>query len=238
MTNDTETIDDLLHGELKLVQPKKGFRYSVDALLLSSFSLDMTVGKSVLDMGCGVGTIALILAQRGNPKKVVGVEIQKELAEMAKRNANNNDTNPKVEIHQADATDLVETFPPGSFNVIVTNPPFRAANSGRQSPNPQKAIARHEIKMDLPKWFRSTEKLLTDNGHLCLIYPTDLEDKLNKHLASANFNTARKQYATDIPSGEKKLVLLDLTKATQKIIKLPDIPITTDLGKFSLDGYK
>ena len=70
-----ETLDDLLHGELKLIQQRDGYRYSADALLIASFALPLIDGQTVLDMGTGAGTIALILAARGRPARVIGVEI-------------------------------------------------------------------------------------------------------------------------------------------------------------------
>jgi tRNA1Val (adenine37-N6)-methyltransferase len=235
---DDETLDDLLHGELKLIQHKKGYRYSVDALLLSHFALPLVDGRAVLDMGTGAGVVALILAQRAKPARVVGVEIQNGLAGLAERNAQINPTEPRVEVIRADATQLSQEFEPGSFSVIVTNPPFRELQSGNMSPNLEKAIARHEIAMSIKNWLYEAGKLVAESGSISMVYPVDEGLRLMKTIENLGLHLARRQYATDRPRGDIKLLLLDLRKKPCQLENLPDVPIQTDQGKFSLDGYK
>jgi tRNA1Val (adenine37-N6)-methyltransferase len=233
-----ETLDDLLHGELKLIQRKKGYRYSVDALLLAHFALPLVDGRAVLDMGTGAGVVALILAHRAKPARVVGVEIQKGLAGLARRNAEINPTEPRVEVIRADATRLSWEFGPGSFPVIVTNPPFRRTGSGRVSPDDEKAIARHEIKMTIGSWLEEAMRLTGENGSICLVYPVDEEPRLMSAVEKLDLHVARRRYALDRPGGARKLVLVDLRLQPSEIVDLPDMPVETDQGKFSLDGYK
>ena len=129
-----ETCDDLLHGEMKLFQRAGGFRYSVDALLLAAFALPLSAGARVLDLGTGSGVVALILARRGRPARVVGVELQAGLADIARRNASANPTDPRVEIIEADA--LARPFPAASFDLVVSNPPFQPGGAGPKTRTP------------------------------------------------------------------------------------------------------
>ena len=232
-----ETLDDLLHGELKLIQNKDGYRYSVDALLLSSFALPFVGGADVLDMGTGAGVVALILAQRGRPRSVVGVELQKPLAALAKRNAALNPTTPRVEVIRGDACLLRLECGPGSFGVIVSNPPFHRSDSGMISPNMEKAFARHELAMSLKRWLHEAKKLLAPAGHLMIVFPADQQDRLAA-AAAVGLGLARRQYALDRPGGSKKLILVDLGMDPGPTEDLPDVPIETEQGRFSLDGYR
>jgi tRNA1Val (adenine37-N6)-methyltransferase len=232
-----EALEDLLHGQLKLIQPCKGYRYSADALLLAAFSLEAAAGKDVLDLGCGSGVIALILAARARPRSVTAVEIQSGLADMACRSAALNRTEPPVKIVRANAL-APGLFPAASFDLAISNPPFRPANSGRQSQDPEKALARHEIAMNLKDWLHAAARLLRADGRICLVYPVDRETKLRAVAAEQKLHPARIQYALDRPGGARKLVLFELVKNPAELLALPDVPIETPEGKFSLDGYR
>ncbi len=233
-----ETLDDLLHGELKLIQKKDGYRYSVDALLLASFALPFVSGADVLDMGTGAGVVALILARRGRPRRVVGVELQKSLAALARRNGALNPTSPAIEIVHGDACLLCLECDPGSFDVIVSNPPFHQSDSGMISPNLEKAFARHEIAMSLKRWLHEAKKLLAPAGHIMIVFPADQERRLLTTASEVGLYLARRQYALDRPGGAKKLILVDLAHEPAATEDLPDVPIETEQGRFSLDGYK
>ena len=233
-----ESLDDLLHGELKLIQKKGGYRYSVDALLLSSFALPFARDQAVLDMGAGTGVVALILAKRGNPRRVVGVEIQKGLSGLAKRNSELNRTTPRVEIIHGDACQISLDFPAGTFDLIVSNPPFFANDTGHVSPNQEKALARHEIAMSLRCWLAEAKKLLAPGGRIMIVFPADQEDRLVNTATGVGLYLARRQYALDRPGGSRKFILADFRSESSKVQDLPDVPIETPAGKFSLDGYK
>lgn len=235
---ENETLDDLLHGELKILQPKRGFRYSADALLLAHFSLPLVEGKRVLDMGCGAGVISLILARRGRPARVVGVELEPGLCELAEKNARFNPTEPPVEVMRADATRLDQLVPAAGFDLVVTNPPFRPSGSGQRSPDPQRAAARHELTMTLPAWLREAARVVGPAGSVCVVYPVDQEDRLTSTAGSAGLHVRRRQYAIDRPDGNRKLVLVEFRLEPGREELLADIPIETRKGKFGIDGYR
>jgi len=233
-----EVMDDLLHGELKLVQHVKGYRYSVDALLLAAFALPLADGKRVLDMGTGTGVVALIIACRATPIRVAAVEVQSSLAALAQKNTAINKTVPPVEVFDKDAMELEKIFPPDEFDLIVSNPPFRTSNSGRTSPLPEKAAARHEVLMSLLPWLAQAKRVLAPTGSICLVYPVDEEKRVMDTCAGLSLFPARKQYATDRPDGRKRLFLVELKAEKVETRLEPDVPIETDAGKFSLDGHK
>ncbi len=241
MTNETDdnvTRDDLLHGELTLWQHRSGYRYSVDALLLADFAMELAGGARVLDLGTGAGTVALVLAARGKVERMVGVEVQDGLARLAEHNAKINQTTPPVEIVHGDALEMASRLGSASFDLVVTNPPYRELGAGKPSPHPERAIARSEVKMSLSPWLAAAMELVGANGSVCLVYPVDREARLMAVVEQLGLYIARRTYATDRPGGARKLVLLDLVASACERTDLPEVPIETDEGKFSLDGYR
>ncbi len=165
-----ETIDDLLGGRLKILQKKKGYRFSIDSLLLTHF-VQLNEDDNVVDLGTGGGVILLILSHRFHCGKMVGVEIQNELADMARRSVKINNLENRIEIVSGDIGEVDSFFVPQSFSAVVFNPPYRRLNSGRINPDLEKAVARHEIKGTLRDFLLSAKYLAKQAGKIYLIYP-------------------------------------------------------------------
>lgn len=165
-----ETIDDLLGGQLKILQKKRGYRFSIDSLLLTHF-VQMKKGDSVIDLGTGGGVILLILSQRFKCGKMIGVEVQEELVDMARRSVKINNLERKIEILLGDISEFKILFNPQSFDVVIFNPPYRRLDSGRINPDPEKAVARHEIKGTLRDFLLSAKYIVKEEGRVYLIYP-------------------------------------------------------------------
>ncbi len=231
-----ESVDDLLHGQLKLIQKRKGFRYSVDALLLSHFVLPAE-GERAIDLGTGSGVIPLILAARGRAEKLVGVEIQPALADMARRSVKLNGFDQRINIIESDLLDL--GLPDGSFDLVLSNPPFQPRGSGRVSPHPEKAVARHEVAITLKELLLKAKRLITPQGRICLVFPMDQRIRLESEVQKAELYPARIQIAYASPHQDPRLLLIELRKTDPgKVKTLSGIAIQTDQGKFSLDGYR
>ena len=229
-----ESLDDLLRGELKLIQKRRGFRYSVDALLLAHFVLP-AAGEVVADLGTGSGVIPLILAQRGSPKKIIGVEIQRQLAGMAKRNVRLNRFESIITILLRDLRKLPELFPPASFDLVLSNPPFRPLGSGNLSANREKAIARHELRVTLAELLQVARRLLKPSGRICLVYPFERWSHLLAEIKPAGLTVMRTQLAYDRKGGKPRLGLVEArSKGRGKSDELPPIFIETERGKFEL----
>jgi tRNA1Val (adenine37-N6)-methyltransferase len=229
-----ESLDDLLRGELKLIQKRRGYRYSVDALLLAHFVLPAN-GETVLDLGTGSGVIPLILAQRGSPKKIIAVEIQFQLAGMAKRNVRLNHFESIITVLHRDLKKLPEIFSPGPFDLILSNPPFRPLGSGNLSANPEKAVARHELRVTLQELLQVARHLLKPQGRLCLVYPFGRWSRLLAEIKQAGLLVSRTQLAYDRKGGQPRLGLVEARiKGRGKAEELPPIFIETEKGKFEL----
>src|SRR5215475_5869486 len=163
-----ETLDVLYAGKLKLFQDCRGYRFSLDALLLAHF-MTCRRGEKIVDLGTGNGVIALTLAYLHSSLSITGVEIQPSMLDRAGRNVRLNGFQERVTISQADVRSIQETLSPESFAAVVCNPPYRRAASGRISPNVERKIARHEISAGLADFLRAGAYLLPIKGRIAMV---------------------------------------------------------------------
>ncbi|MEM4658373.1 MAG: methyltransferase [Candidatus Methanosuratincola sp.] len=163
-----ETVDGP-YG-LKIVQRKRGYRYSQDSLILAEFAA--TDRKMVVcDLGTGSGVIPLILAKRGLAKRIVGIEIQPRLAEIARRNVAINGYEGIIEIVELDLRRVSERLPCRSFDYVLSNPPYREPSAGKIAPDEEKAIAKHEMLCTMGDVLDAMRYLLKPLRRGACIYP-------------------------------------------------------------------
>lgn len=170
---ENERIDDLGLKNLKLIQDKQGFCFGVDAVLLSNFAKNIKKGAKVLDLGTGTGIVATLLCGKTKLDKIIGVEIQPEVANMAKRSIRLNGLEDKFEILNENIIDIPEHLEKNSFDVIVTNPPYQKRNTGIINDEKRKLISRHEITATLEDFIRVSKILLKDKGEFYMIHRPD-----------------------------------------------------------------
>lgn len=167
------TGDTLLGGRLTLCQPTDGYRFSIDAVLLAGFCRPGAEWR-VIDLGTGCGVIALLLAFRHRTLRVCGVELQPDLAAMAAGNVLDNRMQERVQIVAARMQDFRGAH---DFclpvDLVVSNPPYRVAHSGRVNPEPQRAAARHEIHVNLMEVVACAARMLRHGGRFATIYPSE-----------------------------------------------------------------
>jgi tRNA1Val (adenine37-N6)-methyltransferase len=164
-----ETFDSFFNGSLQVIQKKRGYRFSMDAVLLSQF-IRIRKNERAIDLGTGCGILPLLLSQTTKALSLVGVEIQKGLAECAKKNVVLNHLEHRISILHQDFRELKKIYPPGSFDVVFSNPPYRKYWTGRLNPSMEKAIARHEIKGTLEDLISIASYLLPPKGRCYLIF--------------------------------------------------------------------
>lgn len=150
-------------------QPEKGYRFSIDSVLLADFAAPYC-GRSVLDLGTGSGVVLLLLAKRCDVlKNGVGVEIQRTLWEFACRNIGENGFEGRLSAILGDLRDDVRGLSPRSFDLVVSNPPYRKIGEGRRNPDPRKEIARHEVACTLADLFSAAGKYLSSRGRFVMV---------------------------------------------------------------------
>ncbi len=206
-----ETLDSLLSSDLKIIQKKKGYRFSLGAPLLTDF-IHICPGDEILDLGTGSGVIPLILAKKSNVKGIVGVEIQKDLAEMALRNVQLNNLEEKITILHQDLRELPGELPACSFDLVLSNPPYRASSSGRLNPEQEKAIARHELTCSLGELLKVASYLAKSKGKVALVYSATRLVDLMEGLRKEELEPKRLRLVHPDSGTKAKLILIEAIK--------------------------
>lgn len=216
-----ETLDTFFDGKLQIIQKKKGYRFSIDAVLLSQF-VKIRKDERVMDLGTGCGILPLLLSQTTKARSLVGVEIQEELAECAKKNVFLNHLEDRMSILQQDLRELGKTFAPGSFDVVLSNPPYRKYRSGRINPSVGKAIARHEIRGTLEDLISVASYLLPAKGRGYFIFPAMRTVDLLVALRCGKLEPKRLQFVHPRIGKEAKFILAESIKASGVELKIMD----------------
>ena len=162
---DGETCSVLRCGDLAVIQPRTGYRFSLDAYLLAAF-VDEKPAAHVLEIGSGSGVIAVMLAARKG-LMVTGVEVQPVLAGMSRRTVELNGLKDAVKIVESDIRD----YHASPFAAVIANPPYRPLKAGRLNSDDGRALARHELKLDLDSLMNSVNEHLRRLGRFYCIYP-------------------------------------------------------------------
>lgn len=164
-----ETRDTILGGRLALIQPKHGYRFSVEAILLGRFA---RAGRRdrVLELGAGCGVISIMLAAIHRPREVVAIEIQPELAEMISRNATMNDSDSVRAICADLRQKRIAGVEPASFDLVIANPPYRATSTGRENPDRGRRLARSESSATLDDFVRAARRYARHGGRVAFVF--------------------------------------------------------------------
>ncbi len=186
----TESIDGLFGNKVKVVQALQGYRVSEDALILTWF-VKSYAGEFILDVGTGCGIIAFGLALKQPEATIVGLEIQSALAHRAARGLKLNGLESSVSILRGDLRHADLFFRHGSFDCIVSNPPYHEPGRGHINIQEEKAVCRHQLMMPLSDLFAISKKLLKPDGRLSLIYPASNLDRVCQAIKETGFKLSR-----------------------------------------------
>lgn len=229
---DDERIDQILGG-LRLIQRERGYRFSVDALLLASF-VSLQKGDDVIELGVGSGIVCLMMAQHPGIGRVVGVEIQERLFEIAVRNISLNSMDGRVKIIRGDVRRPASLCGPQTFSVAVFNPPYRRVHSGRVNPDAEKAVARHEISGTVAHFVAAASWALRLKGHMYVIYPATRMAELIKGMLSAGIEPKRLRPVYSRPGDSAAFILVEGIKAGGEGLNiLPPLVIYDEKGGYT-----
>jgi len=203
-----ETLDRLFDGRLKVLQPAKGYRFSVDALLLAAFFQERQADH-VLEIGPGSGIISLILALRTDTLHLTGIEIQEDLADLARRNVAMNRLSERIEIRTGDIRRMVKSLPASSFDAVIFNPPYRRMHSGKVNPNRQKAVARHEVEGSFKDFLQGARRLLKPFGRAAFIYPAPRCTEAISRMRHEKIEPKRMRIVHSYPDSEAQFILVE-----------------------------
>ena len=158
---------------MKIIQNTDGFCFGIDSVLLSDFAKEIKNNSKIIDLGTGTGIISILLTAKIKAKKILGIEIQKEIAEMATRSIILNNLENVIEIINTDIKKIDQELECGTYDAVVTNPPYMKDNTGMKNLNKIKLISRHEVECNLEDIAKISYKILKNNGEIYMVHRPD-----------------------------------------------------------------
>ncbi|MBN2604312.1 MAG: tRNA1(Val) (adenine(37)-N6)-methyltransferase [Bacilli bacterium] len=205
-----EVINDLLgYDGLKIIQRPDMFNFSLDSTLLADFCNPLVKTKKILDLGTGNAPIPLFLSLKTNAK-IIGIEIQEDVFDLAKRSVELNHLSDQITIIHDDIKGIHKKFENGEFDIVTCNPPFfKYKESSHTNKNEYKTIARHEVLVTLEDIIVESKRLLSTKGSLVMVHRTDrLVDIINL-LTKHNFALKRMRLVYPKVGEVSNMVLID-----------------------------
>jgi tRNA1Val (adenine37-N6)-methyltransferase len=200
--------EQLKIGGLQIRQPQRGYRFSVDAILLADF-VRVKAHERLIDLGTGSGIIPLLVSVITPVHTIVGLEIQEQLATLARENVNLNRLNDRISIVRGDLKHVAQTFQAGEFDVACSNPPYRKVGTGRLNPHHESAIARHELTCQLSDLTVACKYLVKPGGKVFLIYLAERLGELISQMRQHNLEPKRLRCVHSFQNGPAGLVLIE-----------------------------
>ena len=217
-----------------IVQNTQMFNFSLDSVLLPNFvTLNKNI-KNILDIGCGNAPIPLILSTKTSAL-ITGVEIQKDVYDLAVKSVKINNLENQINIINADINELYNKFETESFDVITCNPPFfKVSEHSNLNKSDYKTIARHEVKLNLDDIFKISKKLLKNNGYVAIVHrPERLLDILES-MKKYNIEPKKIQFIYPKTNMESNILLVEGKKNGNKGLKiLPPIYTHLENGEYT-----
>lgn len=164
-----ERVDDLQRNGYRIIQRTDGFCFGMDAVLLSGFAM-VKKGERTLDLGTGTGIIPILLEAKTEGEHFSALEIQREVADMARRSVSLNGLEEKIQIVEGDIREASQIFGAASFDVVTSNPPYMNDAHGLKNPDLPKAIARHEVLCTLDDVVREASRVLKTGGRFYMVH--------------------------------------------------------------------
>lgn len=208
---ENERLDDLQKNNYQIIQNPDKFCFGMDAVLLSGFA-QAKEGATVLDLGTGTGIIPILMAAKTEAKKLVGLEIQAESADMATRSVELNKLNERISIVEGDVKEVENLFPAASFDVVTSNPPYMTDNHGLKNENTPKAIARHEIKCTFEDIVKAATYALAPGGKMFLVHRPFRLPEIITSLKNYGLEPKRMQLVYPFVDKEPNMVLIEAVK--------------------------
>ena len=171
LDGDDITSDTLRAGRVRIYQPARGARMSLDPVLLEGF-LPPPHGR-FLDIGCGTGALSFLLLARDPAAHGVGVELQPRLAGLAARGRDDNGWQQRLDIITGDVRALRDRLGAARFDLVATNPPYRTLTGSRRPPDDERALAHQEIALALPEWVECAARAVRPGGRVAVVFPAE-----------------------------------------------------------------
>lgn len=223
------TRDELKRFGLTLLQPKDGYRFTLDPLLLCDFS-GACREERIADLGTGSGVMALVLARMAPQARVTAFEQDAAAAELARENAVMNGLGEQVTVLHEDVLQVRRHLPVSCCDLVVSNPPYRKQGRGRLNPHPGKLAARHETTAGLADFLAAAKYLVKPGGRICMVYHPERLVDLMVEAAAQKLAMVRLRMVHGAPEAVAKVFLVELAKGRKNVALqvLPPLVVRSD----------
>lgn len=206
-----ETLDTFYHGRIRVLQKKKGYRFSIDAPLLADF-IQTRKTERILELGTGNGIISLLLSVKPFAS-ITAVEIQASLADLARRNVILNNCEDRIKVIHSD---LRAFSADEKYDVVLSNPPYIKRNAGHLSVSDEKSVAKHELKCTIFDIMQRTEELLKMQGVAYFIYAAIREEDFMQAIQDTQLRIRNIRYVFPYKDSAPNFFLLSLDFSSQE----------------------
>ncbi|MCD8009575.1 MAG: tRNA1(Val) (adenine(37)-N6)-methyltransferase [Lachnospiraceae bacterium] len=214
-----ERVDDLQRDGYRILQNPQKPCFGLDAVLLSDFT-HVKRGETVLDLGTGTGILPILLAAKTEGQSFTGLEIQKALADMARRSIGLNALEERITVEEGDLREASVRFGRAAFDVVVSNPPYMKEDQGRTSPHDARALTRHEIACTLEDVVRETARVLRVGGRFDLVHRPGRLGEIFEALHRHRLEPRRMRLVYPYADREANLVLLEAVRGGKPGMKV------------------
>ncbi len=233
-----ERLDDLQLDGLKLIQRPDAFRFGTDSVLLADFAAPRKNDRAI-DLGCGTGAVALLMAGHQPALAVDGVEIQPEIADMARRSVLLNDLDDRVRVFEGDMRDSWRALGAGRYTLAVCNPPYGRSGAALESRSETKRLARHEGDLTPDDIARAAAMLLKNGGRFCAIYPAPRAYELMRAMDGAGIAPKRVRTVHGVAGRAPKFILLEgVRQGGEGLHWLPPLVLRDEDGTFTEEWHR
>jgi len=223
-----ERLEDLQRSNLKIIQRSDTYCFTTDAVLLAHFVKLTRAEARVVDLGTGSGVLPLLLSSLYPGATFVGIEVQEELADMARRSVQINMLEQRIKIVEGDIRRVTDFIKPNSADAVVVNPPYIPKNAGLTSPKKSIAVAKQEIMCNLEDVFRASNRILKGRGSLFMIHrPQRLVD-ICHYARRYHLEPKIMRFVFPQIGREANMVLLECDKNSQPGMKVLDPLVVLD----------
>lgn len=203
-----ERIDELQRNGYRIIQNEKKFCFGMDAVLLSGFARARKQ-EQVLDLGTGTGIIPILMEAKTEGEHFSALEIQEDMAQMARRSVVLNGLQEKITVVTGDLKEASKIFGRASFDVVTCNPPYMNQNHGLKNPDEPKAIARHELLCTFEDVAREAAALLKSGGRFYLVHRPHRLTELFQTMRAFRLEPKRMKFVHPFQDQEANMVLIE-----------------------------
>lgn len=236
---ENERIDDLEFKGLKIIQDSTGFCFGIDSVLLSDYAKNIKKGAKIVDIGTGTGILGILICGKTEDTYITGIEIQAEVADMARRSIQLNGLESRFCIKNINIKDVFNEIEPNTIEAIVTNPPYMKENTGAKNLEKKKLISRCEVECTLEDIVKISYKLLKSKGEFYMVHRAERIVDIFYLLRKYKLEPKNIRFVHSRVGKEPNLVLIKCIKDAGNSLKI-DTPLVVynEMGEYTEEILK